>query len=81
MRIAIVGGGVASHNAVKGLALTPKSICQRFGHVRLLLQSVRNPNHASRGYALHRPDRLLTVLGGKWTTAPALASHIEHALS
>ena len=72
---------LAAHNAVKGPTLTQESICQRFGGVRPLLQSAKNPNRASREYALCRQDRLLTVLGGKWTTAPALAAHVERALS
>jgi glycerol-3-phosphate dehydrogenase len=72
---------LSAHNAVKGPALTPRVVLQRFGGVRPLLQSAKNPNRASREYTLHRQDRLLTVLGGKWTTAPALASHVERALN
>jgi glycerol-3-phosphate dehydrogenase len=71
---------LAAHNAVKAPSLTPQAIVQRFAGVRPLLKSAKNPNRATREYALHRDDRLLTVLGGKWTTAPALAAHVERAL-
>lgn len=72
---------LAAHNVVKVPALATKAIIERFSGVRPLVQSAKNPNRASREYSLHRQDRLLTVLGGKWTTAPALAAQVERVLS
>lgn len=72
---------LAAYNAVKAPILTPKAILQHFAGVRPLLQSAKNPNRSTREYTLHRNDRLVTVLGGKWTTAVALANHVERTLS
>ena len=54
----------------------PSDIAERFAGVRPLIKSARNPNRASREYELHRTDRLLTVMGGKWTTALALGKQV-----
>lgn len=36
------------------------------------LRHLENPRRATREYAIHRTDKLITLLGGKWTTAFAL---------
>ncbi len=51
-------------------------VVDRFAGVRPLIRSARNPNRATREYALHQTDRLITVLGGKWTTALALGREV-----
>jgi glycerol-3-phosphate dehydrogenase len=48
-------------------------IVDAFAGVRPLIKSANNPTKASREYAVHRSGKLVTVLGGKWTTALALA--------
>jgi glycerol-3-phosphate dehydrogenase len=51
-----------------------------FAGLRPLLRSAQDPSKATREYAIHREGKLVTVLGGKWTTAMALADKISHAI-
>lgn len=51
-----------------------------FAGLRPLLRSAEDPSKATREYALHRTGKLVTVLGGKWTTAMALAEKVSHAI-
>lgn len=51
-----------------------------FAGLRPLLRSAQDPNKATREYAIHRTGKLVTVLGGKWTTAMALADKVSHAI-
>jgi len=51
-----------------------------FAGLRPLLRSAQDPSKATREYAIHRTDKLVTVLGGKWTTAMALADKVSHAI-
>jgi glycerol-3-phosphate dehydrogenase len=48
-------------------------VVDRFAGVRPLLYSAANPTRATREYAIERAGAVVTVLGGKWTTAMALA--------
>jgi glycerol-3-phosphate dehydrogenase len=48
--------------------------------LRPLLKSARNPRKASREYVIDQQDRLLTVYGGKWTTARALGKKVADKL-
>lgn len=50
---------------------------ESFSGVRPLLRSADNPSQATREYALHRDKSLVSVFGGKWTTAHALARKIS----
>jgi glycerol-3-phosphate dehydrogenase len=45
-----------------------------------LLRSAQDPSKATREYAIHRTGKLVTVLGGKWTTAMALADKVGHTI-
>lgn len=51
-----------------------------FAGLRPLLKSAENPNKATREYVIHRTDNLVTVLGGKWTTAMALAEKVRSTI-
>lgn len=51
-----------------------------FAGLRPLLRSAQDPSKATREYAIHRTGKLVTVLGGKWTTAMALADKVSHAI-
>lgn len=51
-----------------------------FAGLRPLLLSAQDPTKATREYAIHRTGKLITVLGGKWTTAMALADKVSHAI-
>lgn len=55
-------------------------VAQTFAGLRPLIRSAQNPSKATREYAIHRTESLITVLGGKWTTAMALARKISHIL-
>lgn len=47
-----------------------------FAGVRPLIYSAADPNRATREYALERQGKILTVVGGKWTTTMALAHKV-----
>lgn len=49
------------------------TVVERYAGVRPLLAGADPPSEASREYAIHRSGKLVTVFGGKWTTAMALA--------
>lgn len=53
------------------------SVIETFAGVRPLLKSTSDPSRASREYAIHRDGRTITVFGGKWTTALALAQKVN----
>jgi len=56
------------------------TLVERFAGVRPLLYSADDPGRPTREYVLHRDGQLVTVLGGKWTTALALAGKVAEAL-
>lgn len=58
---------------------TEPTVTERFAGIRPLLRSARNPTRASREYAIHRSGNVVTVFGGKWTTAMSLAQKVEAA--
>lgn len=51
-------------------------IAHTFSGVRPLLRFAGDPGRATREYVVHRQHRLLTVYGGKWTTARALGRRV-----
>ncbi len=55
-------------------------VVRSFSGLRPLLRSTQNPNAATREYSIHRQERAITVLGGKWTTARALAQNVAKAV-
>lgn len=55
-------------------------VIDTFSGLRPLLRSAQDPNKATREYAIHRTNNLITVFGGKWTTALGLAEKITHAM-
>lgn len=54
------------------------TVVDNFAGLRPLLKSADNPNNATREYWMHRDGQRLTVLGGKWTTASALAKQVAN---
>ena len=67
---------IEAYNSYMNDAVDGNAVVSRFAGVRPLIKSALNPNRATREYALHCEDRLLTVLGGKWTTSMALARQV-----
>jgi len=55
-------------------------VVETFSGLRPLLYSAKDPNRATREYALYRTGSLLSVFGGKWTTAMALAEKVTKAI-
>lgn len=51
-------------------------ICGRFAGLRPLIRSSVNQSRATREYAIETRERLITVFGGKWTTAHALGEKV-----
>lgn len=48
-----------------------------FAGLRPLIHSSDDPNRMTREYAIHQAGQLVSVLGGKWTTALSLARRIS----
>jgi len=51
-----------------------------FAGLRPLLYSAKDPNKATREYAIHRSGKVISVFGGKWTTAMALAEKVTQKI-
>jgi glycerol-3-phosphate dehydrogenase len=54
-----------------------RDVVRTFAGVRPLLRSADDPSRATREYAMQRTGRLITVFGGKWTTARVLGERAE----
>jgi len=55
------------------MPINKQNILQSFAGFRPLIKSADNPNKATREYAIQQNQNLITVFGGKWTTARQLA--------
>jgi len=51
-----------------------------FAGLRPLLYSANDPTKATREYVIHRSGKLISVFGGKWTTAMALAEKVTQEI-
>lgn len=58
----------------------PAQVVETFAGLRPVIRSASDPSKATREYAIHRTDNLLTVVGGKWTTAMALAARVAKTI-
>lgn len=67
---------LAFHNRLMRTPAGVQDITASFAGLRPLLRSAADPSRATREYAIERHDRLITVLGGKWTTARALGEQV-----
>jgi glycerol-3-phosphate dehydrogenase len=56
------------------------NILETFAGLRPLLRGSQDPSKITREYAIHRNGNLVTVMGGKWTTAMALANKVAHTI-
>lgn len=71
-----------TYNGFLQPALNGSDIVETFSGLRPLIASRKGTiSHASREYALERQGRLLTVLGGKWTTARSLGQKVARAVA
>ncbi len=67
---------VRFHDSVMATPLRPGEISSTFAGVRPLLRTADDPGKASREYAIERQGRVVTVFGGKWTTARSLGQKV-----
>jgi len=69
---------VKAYNFYVRKQISRVDVVERFAGLRPLLRSHDNPGKASREYAIQKNNKLITVFGGKWTTARALAEKVKH---
>jgi glycerol-3-phosphate dehydrogenase len=55
--------------------ISKQNIVQSFAGLRPLIKSAENPSKATREYAIQQNQNLISVFGGKWTTARQLAKN------
>lgn len=60
--------------------LTAADVRSSFAGVRPLLAEAGGANENTRGHAVERHGRVLTVFGGKWTTSRSLGEEVADAL-
>ena len=66
----------AFHDSVIAAPIRDEEIVDSFAGVRPLIRSAADPSRATREYAIERRGKLVTVFGGKWTTARALGERV-----
>lgn len=66
----------AFHDSVLDSPLKDEEIVGTYAGVRPLISSAADPSRATREYAIERRGNLVTVFGGKWTTARALGERV-----
>jgi glycerol-3-phosphate dehydrogenase len=64
------------HDGLMREPLSDSEIVESFAGVRPLIRSAADPSRATREYELEVQGRILTVYGGKWTTARALGERV-----
>lgn len=69
-----------AYNHYRSDTVTTASIVESFSGLRPLVKSAEDPTRASREYIIHRNNKLVTVLGGKWTTSQALARKVSNII-
>jgi len=73
---------LAAYNHYIRHKVMARDVTGRFAGVRPLIRSASDPVRVSREYVIERQGRVVSVFGGKWTTARALArktvKEIEH---
>lgn len=67
---------LAFHNRLLRTPAGPADIAHTFAGLRPLLRSADDPNRATREYAIETRGSLVSVFGGKWTTARALGETV-----
>ena len=56
--------------------ITEKDIVKSFAGIRPLVKSCNDTNKTTREYSIQTNEKLISVFGGKWTTARALARKV-----
>ncbi len=68
------------HDRVMESPLSAGEITSTFAGVRPLVRSSDDPGRATREYEIERSGAVLTVFGGKWTTARSLGQKVAEAV-
>ena len=69
------------HDQLMAESLRDDEVVQTFAGLRPLIRSAVDPTRASREYEIERHGRIVTVFGGKWTTARALGVRVAVEVS
>jgi glycerol-3-phosphate dehydrogenase len=69
-----------AYNHYRNENMTRSDIVERFSGLRPLVKSAADPTRTTREYVIHRNNKLVTVLGGKWTTSLALARQVSNVI-
>lgn len=67
---------LAIYNHYFQIPRSPEQVLGQFAGLRPLLAGTEEASKASRDYRLHWQGRVLSVFGGKWTTARALGERV-----
>ncbi|QBZ83717.1 Aerobic glycerol-3-phosphate dehydrogenase [Hydrogenovibrio crunogenus] len=68
---------INAYNYYFRVPISKQNIVQSFAGLRPLVKSTDNPNKATREYAIEHNQNLISVIGGKWTTARQLAKKVS----
>lgn len=71
---------IAFHDSICRVPLHLNEIRSTFAGLRPLVRSADDPSRATREYVLERQGAILTVFGGKWTTARRLGLQVARTL-
>ena len=72
---------IDAYNHYFNKKITNSDVLETFAGLRPLLKTNSKPGNASREYAIQKNQKLITVLGGKWTTSRALAKKVSKMIS
>ena len=67
---------ISAYNHYFIKTISKKNIVNSFTGLRPLIKSRKHVSKASREYAIQQNNKLITIYGGKWTTARVLANHV-----
>lgn len=71
---------VRFHDRVMRRPIQPGEVVSSFAGLRPLVRSSDDPGRATREYELERAGAVMTVFGGKWTTARSLGERVAAEL-
>lgn len=71
---------LTAYNSYFSKSKTLGDICGQFAGLRPLIYSAEDPSLASREYVVERTGKLISVFGGKWTTARQLGNVVARQI-
>ena len=70
-----------SFNSILKYPVRKEDILSSYSGVRPLIKEGKNSHKASRDFFIQKNERLISIFGGKWTTAPSIARKIVTIIS